>query len=85
MTGTLLAGDYIQLGAGSSAKLHKVLVDQSGSGSLEIWPALRANYTASAATLTNPKGVFRLANNQTNWSIGANSAYAIQFEAMENI
>ena len=85
MTGTIKAGDYIQLGSGSSAKLHKVLVDQSGSGSLEIWPALRTNYTASAATLTNAKGVFRLANNQTNWSIGANSAYAIQFEAMENI
>lgn len=84
MTGTLLAGDYIQLGSGSSAKLHKVLVDQSGNGNLEIWPALRANYSG-AVTLTNPKGVFRLANNQTNWSIGANSAYAIQFEAMENI
>jgi hypothetical protein len=32
MTGSLLAGDYIQLGASSSAKLHKVLVDQTGSG-----------------------------------------------------
>ena len=26
MTGSLLAGDYIQLGSGSSAKLHQVLV-----------------------------------------------------------
>ena len=41
MTGSLLAGDYIQLGSGSSARLHKVLVNQSGSGNLEIWPALR--------------------------------------------
>jgi hypothetical protein len=84
MTGTLLAGDYIQLGSGSNAKLHKVLVDQSGSGTLEIWPALRSNFSG-AATLTNTKGVFRLASNQTNWSIGNSSAYGIQFEAMEDI
>ena len=45
MTGTLLAGDYIQLGSGSAAKLHQVLLDQDGDGSLEIWPALRSNYT----------------------------------------
>lgn len=84
MTGTLLAGDYIQLGSGSNAKLHKVLVDKSGSGTLEIWPALRSNFSG-AATLTNTKGVFRLASNQTNWSIGNSSAYGIQFEAMEDI
>ena len=34
MTGSLLAGDYIQLGSGSSAKLHQVLVDQTGNGCL---------------------------------------------------
>lgn len=84
MTGTLLAGDYIQLGSGSSARLHKVLVDQSGNGNLEIWPALRTNFSG-AATLTNPKGVFRLVTNQTSWSIGNSSAYGIQFEAMEDI
>lgn len=84
MTGTLLAGDYIQLGSGSNAKLHKVLVDKSGSGTLEIWPALRSNFSG-AATLTNTKGVFRLASNQTNWSISNSSAYGIQFEAMEDV
>ena len=30
MTGSLLAGDYIQLGSGTTARLHKVLVDQTG-------------------------------------------------------
>jgi hypothetical protein len=45
MTGSLLAGDYIQLGSGTTARLHKVLVDQSGSGTLEIWPALRSTYS----------------------------------------
>ena len=85
MVGTLLAGDYIQLGSGSSARLHKVLVDKSGSGTLEIWPALRSNYSSSSATLTNAKGVFRLASNSTQWGIGSSSAYSIQFDAMEDL
>jgi len=85
MTGTLKAGDYFQLGSGATAKLHKVLVDKSSNGTLEIWPALRDDYTTATATLTNAKGVFRLAANQTNWGIGSNSAYSIQFDAMEDI
>ena len=35
MTGTLKAGDYIQLGSGSSAKLHQVLLDQDGDGTIQ--------------------------------------------------
>ena len=82
--GTLLAGDYIQLGSGTTSRLHKVVQDSGGTGTLEIWPALRADYTG-AAILENAKGVFRLTTNQTNWSIGNSSAYGIQFEAMESI
>lgn len=84
MAGTLLAGDYIQLGSGASARLHKVLTDRVGSGSLEIWPALRADYSG-AATLTDTKGVFRLASNVTEWDINNASFYGVQFEAMEDI
>lgn len=84
-TDTLLAGDYIQLGSGASARLHKVLQDRTGSGTLEIWPALRANYTSASATLTNAKGVFRLASNVSEWDINNASFYGIQFEAMEDI
>ena len=83
MTGTLKAGDYIQLGSGSSAKLHQVLEDQNGSGSLEIWPALRSDYTAATVVFNNPKGVFRLSNNVTSWSINNASIYGISFEAVE--
>lgn len=85
MTGSLLAGDYIQLGSGSNAKLHQVLVDQSGSGSLEIWPKLRSTYSNASVTFNNPKGVFRLASNQTSWQISNSSAYSISFEAVENL
>ena len=85
MTGSLLAGDYIQLGGGSSAKLHKVLVDQTGSGTLEIWPALRTDYTSANVTYTNAKGVFRLNQNVSSWQITNANSYGISFEAVEAI
>ena len=83
MTGTLKAGDYVQLGSGSSAKLHQVLLDQDGDGNLEIWPSLRSDYTDATVTFNNPKGVFRLSNNVTSWSINNASIYGISFEAVE--
>ncbi len=85
MTGSLLAGDYIQLGSGSTAKLHQVLKDQTGNGELEIWPALRADYTSATVVFNNAKGVFRLSSNSTSWSINSSSAYGISFEAVEAI
>lgn len=85
MTGTLLAGDYIQLGAGSSARLHQVLEDQDGSGTIQIWPNLRSDYTAETVITTSPKGVFRLKENITSWSINNASFYGISFEAVEVI
>ena len=85
MTGTLLAGDYIQLGADSTAKLHQVLEDQDGDGVLQLWPNLRADYTAATVTFNNPKGVFRLKENVTSWSINNSSFYGISFEAIEAI
>ena len=83
MTGTLKAGDYIQLGSAGTARLHQVLLDQDGDGDLEIWPALRADYTGANVTFNNAKGVFRLSTNLTSWSINNASAYGISFEAVE--
>jgi len=83
MTGSLLAGDYIQLGSGANAKLHQVLVDQSGTGTLEIWPKLRSNYTSETVVFNNPKGVFRLANNASSWNVNSSSAYGISFDCVE--
>lgn len=85
MTGTLKAGDYIQLGLGSAARLHKVLVDLSGNGNLEIWPKLRANYLDEVAVFNNAKGLFRLSQNTSQWSINNASAYGISFDAVEVI
>ncbi len=81
--GTLKAGDYIQLGTSSDATLHKVLVDYSGSGDLEIWPKLRRDRTEVTADLTNASGVFRLAANDTSWSVNNASFFGISFGATE--
>ena len=83
MTGSLLEGDYIQLGSGSSARLHQVLVDQTGDGTLEIWPKLRADYTDATVVYNNAKGMFRLAQNVSSWSINNASSYGISFECVE--
>ena len=85
MTGTLKAGDYIQLGSGSTARLHQVLVDQDGDGNLEVWPALRSDYTSATVVFNTAKGVFRLKENITSWSINNASSYGISFEAVEAI
>ena len=85
MTGTLKAGDYIQLGGGSSAKLHQVLLDQDGDGTIQIWPSLRSTYSSATVVFNSPKGVFRLATNMTSWSINNASIYGISFEAVEAV
>jgi hypothetical protein len=85
MTGTLKAGDYIQIGAASDATLHKVLVDQDGDGTLEVWPKLRKDRTSVAVDLTSASGVFRLASNETAWSVDNASFFGISFGATEAI
>lgn len=85
MTGTLLAGDYIQLGSAGTATLHKVLQDQSGSGTLEVWPAIRSDQSNTSANLSSAQGRFRLSTNEQSWSINNASVYGISFSAMEAI
>ena len=83
MTGTLLAGDYSQLGSGATATLHKVLVDRSGNGTIEIWPKLRSAVTGATVTLSNTVGRFRLSGNQQSFSIDNASIYGISFDCVE--
>lgn len=83
MTGTLKAGDYLQLGSGNDSTLHKVLADKSGSGTLEIWPKLRKARSSVSADLTSASGLFRLASNETAWSVNDASFYGISFGATE--
>lgn len=83
--GTLKAGDMIQIGGASDATLHKVLADKSGSGTLEIWPALRKNRSSATVFLNNASGVFRLSSNETSWSVNEASIYGLSFSAMEAV
>lgn len=83
MSGSLLAGDYIQLGSGSSTRLHQVLEDKTGSGTLEIWPKLRSDYTSASVTFNSPKCLFRLSSPVSQWEINSSSIYGISFDAVE--
>lgn len=82
------AGDWLQLGSGSSARLHKVLAAGGPSGSpseatLDLWPRTRTTYAdGDAITIASAKGVFRLAGNQVQWSIEEIN-YGLSFECVE--
>lgn len=87
-TGWLLAGDYIQLGTGTSARLHKVLTDTNtdslGDCTVDIWPHLRtAPSNGASVVVNNAVGAFRLASNEQAWSINEASIYGLTFGAME--
>lgn len=88
VTGWLKAGDYIQLGSGSTTTLHKVLLNvnsnSSGQVTLEIWPSMRRPpLDNSLVVLNGAKGRFRLASNEQSFSINDASRYGIAFGAME--
>jgi hypothetical protein len=87
-TGWLLAGDYIQIGTGANATLHKVLqdanTDAAGAVTLEVWPALRGSRTG-VVSVTDTVGLFRLASNETGWSSNELANYGITFAAREAI
>ena len=85
---TLKAGDYIQIGSGTGRELHKVLENVTGTGSaqdVEIWPAIRTDRSSSGTFSNNTKGRFRLASNETSWSINEASIYGITFGAFERL
>lgn len=89
-TGYLKAGDYMQVGTGTSRQLFKVLADVntngSGQATVDIWPDVRTTIANNAAvTVENTKGIFRLASNEQAFSINEASIYGITFAAMEAI
>ena len=90
ITGYLKAGDYLSIGSGTSTQLFKVLedVDTNGTGgfTVDVWPNVRTTMADGATvTVESAKGVFRLADNSPNWTIGNDSSYTISFSAMEAI
>lgn len=87
-TGILKAGDYLQLGSGSTARLYKNLSDVNsdgaGNATVDIWPSLKAAAVDNAAIVVNScQSVFRLTSNDMSWDIGEAQIYGIEFAATE--
>ncbi len=87
-TGILLEGDWIQLGSGSSSRLHKVLQDADsdagGNATLELWPGPRTAPADNAAlVVSNTQGVWRLKNNLRKYDLSAAVIFGIGFDCME--
>jgi hypothetical protein len=87
-TGILKAGDYLQLGSGSSARLYKNLndvnSDGTGDATLDIWPRLRSVPADDAPIVVNDcQGVFRLETNEIMADIELALIYGLNFAARE--
>jgi hypothetical protein len=89
-TGIMKAGDWLQLGSGSTSRLYKVMVDAnsdgSGNATLTLWPKLRSSPANNAAiTVNSPKGRFMLAE-EVEWSINEAKVYeGLSFEIVEDL
>jgi hypothetical protein len=89
-TGYLKAGDYIQLGTGSTSQLYKVLDDvdsnASGEATLTIWPDLRSSPSDDASvTVSGAQGLFRLGTSTSDWNINNSGFYSMTFGAIESL
>jgi len=87
-TNYLKAGDYLQIGTGTSRQLFKVLenadTNSVGQGTAEVWPDVRTTISSGAAiTFESPQGLFRLASNETTFSVGSVAEYGLSFGAVE--
>jgi len=86
----LKAGDFMQIGSGTSRQLFKVLLnastDGTGAATVEVWPNVRTSIANNAAvTVEATAGIFRLSSNEQSWSVNNSSIYGISFSAMESI
>ena len=60
-SGVFAVGDWIQVGTGSTSRLHRVL--KVNGGSVDVFPRLRSAYASGLGiTYTAPVGVFRIVN-----------------------
>lgn len=83
----LRAGDWIQLGTNSSARLYQVLDDTNSDGdgksTLTIWPDLRSSPSDEATIYTSDTvGVFRL-KEAPPWDVSGPTLHQFTFSAVE--
>ena len=78
------AGDYIQLGSSSSARLYIVVEDQGGGSTIQVEPKLKTAASSGATvTYSSPQGLFRMDSNELMWDTNAVSVYGISFSCTE--
>lgn len=87
-TGILKAGDFIQLGSGSTTRLHKLVSDAdsdgSGNATLTLVPKIKtAPSDNDPIVVSSPKGLFRLKSNSNPVSISPPNQHTISFAARE--
>jgi hypothetical protein len=86
-----LAGQWIQIGSGSTARLHMVTADVSGNvgspsgqAAVDIWPSLRTTLAdGDPITVTSPKGLFELVDNRRHFDVEAARNYGFSFTCQE--
>ena len=90
VTGYLLAGDRIQLGAGITTRYHTVLADADSDGSglisVDLWPRIRTGdepIDGAAIVLVDPKCHFRLKSNRNPFSARPGPFTEISFGCRE--
>jgi hypothetical protein len=87
-TGIMKAGDFFQLGSGSTAKLYRVLADANSNGSgeatFDIAPKIiTAPADNAAITISNPVGVFRMKENLLPVEIRPPNQHSLRFSARQ--
>lgn len=89
-TGIVKAGDWLQLGAGATARLYKVMADANSAGgtgaaTITLWPKLRSSPADNAViTVNSPMGKFMLTD-MPEWSIDSAKIYGLSFDAVEDL
>jgi hypothetical protein len=89
VTGIAKAGDYFQVGSGTSRRLYKLVEDADSNGSgeatLKFWPYLRESPSDNAAVVVNDtRGTFEIPGN-VSWTWQPPDLTVIEFTAVEAI
>ena len=86
----LAVGDYIEVRTTGAHQLCRVLsnvsTNSSGAGSILIWPSLRKALAANSPLIVeNTRGLFRLATNESAYTISPGPRHKMAFVAQEAI
>ena len=82
-TGSFAVGDWLQVGATSAARLHRV-VQVNSQYSYDVFPRLRSAYAdGTSIVFTNPVGIFRLKDNDQAWDVNLAKHVGLQLSAVE--